>query len=119
MADPRTTPRERLARAWRLTRAISHLGLSVVLWTTGTVLVALGAVLALVIVAVDAEPARFFAQLHNLSSHYLDAQAAARARFDRQLSCLFLALVSLLLIARGPSFAARLRRELSEGGPHA
>ena len=58
-------------------------------------LAALGAVFAFVIVAADGRPLRFFAHLQNLSTHYLFADPAARARFDGQVLVLFLGVVGL------------------------
>ncbi len=123
MADrfPNLCPR--LARAGRIVADACHVTLSITLWLAGTVLAALGAVFAFVIVAADGRPLRFFAHLQNLSTHYLFADPAARARFDDQVLLLFLGVVGLFLIARLPGFAARLRRELVEnhrdaGGRH-
>ena len=118
MADRLPNLRPRLARAGRILADACHVTLSVTLWLVGTVLAALGAVFAFVIVASDGRPLRFFAHVQNLSTHYLFADPAARARFDCQVLMLFLGVVGLFLIARLPSFATRLRRELTRGGRH-
>ncbi len=123
MADRFPNLRPRLARAGRIVADACHVTLSVVFWLAGTVLAALGAVFAFVIVAADGRPLRFFAHLQNLSTHYLFADPAARARFDDQVLLLFLGVVGLFLIARLPGFATRLRRELAQnhmnvGGRH-
>ena len=102
--------------------AVHRLGLAAELLTVaglaGTVLAALGAVFAFVIVAADGRPLRFFAHLQNLATHYLFADPAARKHFDGQVLVLFLGVVGLFLIARLPGFATRLRRELACGGRH-
>ena len=118
MADPKHPLQARLARAHRLAADACHIGLSVTLWVAGTVLAALGVLLAFLIVAADGRPLRFFADVQNLSTHYLFADPAARAHFDRQLLALFLGLVGVLVIARLPAFAGKLRRELARGGRH-
>jgi hypothetical protein len=118
MADCFPNLRPRLARAGRILADACHITLSVALWLAGTVLAARGAVFAFVIVAADGRPLRFFAHLQNLSTHYLFADSAARARFDRQVLVLFLGVVGLFLIARLPGLATRLRRELARGGRH-
>ncbi len=103
----------------RLRRHIAdgcHLLLSLLLWLTGIVLVALGFVLAFAILAADLQPLLFFAHLDNLASHYLAADPARRAQFDMQLLALFTAIVTLLLLARLPGFVVRMRRELDRGG---
>lgn len=116
MADPRPTWRARLARAGHIASDICHVGLSVSLWLAGTLLAALGMVLAFLIVAADGRPLRFFAHVQNLSTHYLFADPLARAHFDRQVLALILGLVGLLVIARLPSFVGKLRRDLARGG---
>jgi hypothetical protein len=123
MADRFPNLRSRLARAGRILADTCHVTLSVTLWLAGTVLAALGAVFAFVIVAADGRPLRFFAHLQNLSTHYLFADPAARKHFDGQVLVLFLGVVGLFLIARLPGFATRLRRELGQnhmgmGGRH-
>lgn len=118
MADRLLNLRLRLARTARILADTCHVLLSVSVWLVGTVLAALGAVFAFVIVAADGRPLRFFAHLQNLSTHYLFAAPASRARFDAQMLALFLAVVGLFLIARLPGFATRLRRELARGGQH-
>ena len=60
----------------------------------------MGALLAFMILMADGRPSRFFAQLQNLSSHYLSAEPAARASFNGQLLVVFLRVVGLLVIAR-------------------
>lgn len=92
--------------------------LSVLLWTSGNLLAALGLLLLLVILAADARPLLFFAHLDNLASHYLAADEAARAAFDRQLIGFSGALWALLMLARLPAFVARLGREAGEGSHH-
>lgn len=116
MADARPTLRARLARAGRIASDICHVGLSVSLWLAGTLLEALGMVLAFLIVAADGRPLRFFAHVQNLSTHYLFADPLARAHFDRQVLALILGLVGLLVIARLPSFVGKLRRDMARGG---
>ena len=123
MADRFPNLRPRLARAGRILADTCHVTLSITLWLAGTVLAALGAVFAFVIAAADGRPLRFFAHLQNLSTHYLFADPATRARFDDQVLLLFLGVVGLFLIARLPGFATRLRRELAQnhmnvGGRH-
>lgn len=103
----------RAARLRRLFADACHLGLSTTLWLGGTLLVTLGTILAVVILAADAQLPVLFAHLDNLSSHYLAADAARRAEFDLQLVGLTGALALLFLVARLPAFAARMRRELS------
>ena len=123
MANRFPNLRPRLARAGRILADACHITLSVALWLAGTVLAALGAVFAFVIVAADGRPLRFFAHLQNLATHYLFADPAARKHFDGQVLVLFLGVVGLFLIARLPGFATRLRRELAQnhmgvGGRH-
>ncbi|WP_156680497.1 hypothetical protein [Sphingomonas profundi] len=108
--------RARFARARRLLADGCHLLLSAVLWVSGILLAALGALLAFMILMADGRPSRFFAQLQNLSAHYLSADQAARASFNGQLFGVFLGIVGMFLIARLPSFVLRLRRELRRGG---
>lgn len=123
MADRFPNLRPRLARAGRILADTCHVTLSLAQWLAGTVLAALGAVFAFVIVAADGRPLRFFAHLQNLSTHYLFADPAARKHFDGQVLALFVGVVGLFLIARLPGFATRLRRELAQnhksvGGRH-
>lgn len=113
MADRFLNLRPRLARAGRILADACHVTLSITLWLAGTVLAALGAVFAFVIIAADGRPLRFFAHLQNLSTHYLFADPAARTHFDGQVLALFLGIAGLFLIARLPGFATRLRRELA------
>ncbi|TVV74624.1 hypothetical protein [Sphingomonas solaris] len=108
--------RIRFTRVRRLAADGCHLVLSATLWISGILLAALGAMLAFMILMADGRPSRFFAQLQNLSTHYLSADPAARASFHGQLLAVFLGIVGLLVIARLPSFALRLRRELRRGG---
>ena len=112
--DPRLLG-TRGARLRRFLGNACHLALSTTLWLGGTVLVALGTVLAVVILAADAQLPVLFAHLDNLANHYLAADAARRAEFDLQLVGLTSALALLFVVARLPAFAARMRRELSRG----
>lgn len=118
MAEHLQHLRARLAHLGRLFAAACHAGLSVALWLGGTLLASLGIVLAVALLATGLEFGRFFEHLQNLSSHYLLADPHARAKFERDLVGLWFALLGLLVIARLPAFAARLRRELTEGNRH-
>ncbi len=103
----------------RLRRGIAdgcHLALSLLLWLSGTVLVALGLMLAFAIFAADLQPLLFFAHVDNLATHYLAADPVRRAQFDMQLLALFTSIVTLLLLARLPGFVIRMRRELGGAG---
>lgn len=91
-----------------------YLLLSGALWCGGTLLAALGTLLALAIIAAGGEPAIFFAHVDNLASRYLAADGARRAEFDLHLITLVGAFALLFLLARLPTFALRIRRELSE-----
>ncbi len=112
-SDLRPTTLMRMARIWRGFADGCHLLLSATLWLGGTLLAALGTLLAMVILAADAQLPVFFAHLDNLASRYLAADAARRAEFDLQLVGLTGTLALLFVIARLPAFAARMRRELS------
>ena len=103
----------RAARVRRFLVDACHLLLSTTLWLGGTVLATLGTILALVILAADAQLPVLFAHLDNLASRYLAADGARRAEFDLQLVGLTAALALLFVVARLPAFAARMRRELS------
>lgn len=116
MADAPTSMFGRAAHLRILFADGCHVILSLSLWLGGTLLAALGALLALAIIASNAEPAIFFAHIDNLAAHYLAADAARRADFDLHIASFGGALVFLLVLARAPAFAARLRRELSERG---
>lgn len=93
-----------------------YLLLSTSVWLGSTLLAALGIVLALPIVAAGGDLGVLFAHLHNLAAHYLAADPARRAAFETQAVALVGTCLLLLLLARAPSFAVRLRRELSKEG---
>ncbi len=103
----------RMARLRRLMADGCHLLLSATLWLGGILLATLGTILAVIILAADAQLPVFFAHLDNLASRYLAANGARRAEFDLQLVGLTSALALLFVFARLPAFAARMRRELS------
>lgn len=118
MAEPQAAL-HRADRATRMRGLVAdgcHIVLSGVLWLGGTLLAALGILLALAIIAANGEPAIFFAHVDNLASHYLAADVAQRAAFDLQMIGLVGSFLLLMLLARAPAFATRLRRELSERG---
>ena len=102
----------RLARAGRCASDVCHFVLCTTLWLSGTIIGALGLLLGFVIVAADGRPLRFFAHVQNLSTHYLFATPEARTRFDHQLLAVFIAIFGMLLVARLPGFALRMRRDL-------
>lgn len=111
--DLRPVTATRMVRLRRLIADGCHLLLSATLWLGGILLATLGTILALVILAADAELPVFFAHLDNLASRYLAADVARRAEFDLQLVGLTGALALLFVLARLPAFATRMRRELS------
>lgn len=112
--DLRPATLTRIARIRHICADGCHLLLSATLWLGGTLLAALGSILALVILAADAELPVFFAHLDNLASRYLAADVSRRAEFDLQLVGLTGALALLFILARLPAFADRMRRELSK-----
>lgn len=112
----RPPPRQQwLLRLRRIVADGCYLLLSLILWLSGIILVALGSLLAFVILAADLQPFLFFAHLDNLATHYLAADPVRRARFDIQLLALFIAIAIFLLLARLPGFVVRMRRELNHG----
>ena len=115
MDDRKPSPPSRFARLRRKCATSCYVALSLWLFLASTVLATLGLVLLLALIITGVDLASFFAHLQNLSSHYLSAEPAARAKFERNLVTLLVVLVSLLIIARAPTFAARLHRELDGG----
>lgn len=113
--DPHCPASAPIDRVRRLLADLCHVMLSSALWLGGTLLAALGSILAIAILAADARMPLFFAHLDNLATRYLAADPARRAAFDLQLIGLSAALALLLILARLPAFVARLRRELARG----
>ena len=105
----------RSARLRGLLADACHVLLTTSLWLGSTMLVALGILFAFAIVAANGEPAIFFAHLDNLANHYLAASPDRRAEFDAQLLALLGTILLLLLLARIPGFAVRMRRDLISG----
>ena len=105
----------RSARLRGLLADACHVLLTTSLWLGSTTLVALGILFAFAIVAAGGEPAIFFAHLDNLANHYLAASSDRRAEFDAQLLALLGTILLLLLLARIPGFAVRMRRDLISG----
>ena len=57
----------------------------------------------------------FFLHVDNLASRYNSADLGRRAAFEHQLVQVFVIVLGLTLVVRGPIFVTRLRRTLREG----
>lgn len=95
-----------------------YVGLTLAAWAGQTVLIALGLILALVLLATGCNGAILFSQLENLSSHYLSAPVEARTAFDAGASGVFVGLLTLLTLVRLPPLVERLRAELRRDPSH-
>lgn len=106
-----TIARRRLGDALFVAVAVTHQLL-------GTGLIALGLLPAAALLATGGDGAALFGHLENLGRHYLAADPAARAVFERDAIGLVAGLWTLVALAGLPRFVARLRRGLSGSYRH-
>lgn len=94
---------------------VAYIVLTTTGWLAGNLLGILGCAVAMFIVISHGHIDTFFLHVDNLASRYNSADLGRRAAFEHQLVQVFVIVVGLTLVVRGPMFVTRLRRTLREG----
>ena len=94
---------------------VAYIVLTTTGWLAGNLLGILGCAVAMFIVISHGHIDTFFLHVDNLASRYNSADLGRRAAFEHQLVQVFVIVVGLTLVVRGPMFVTRLRRSLREG----
>jgi hypothetical protein len=106
------------ARLRRFMADFCYVVLTAALLAGSTLLASLGIIFGLAVLAAGGDGLVLFSHLENLSRHYLQAGAGARAAFDRDAIGLLSALFTLIVLARLPLWIARVRSGLEGGSRH-
>lgn len=97
----------------RFGRDLAYVAIVLGSWLVLNLLAVLGAGVAFFLVVSGFDLSEFLLHLDNLTSRYAAADADRRGAFEHLIGQVFLVLLLLSLLVRGPFLVARLRRELS------